>query len=399
MRIGRTHLLLIVNAIYFSLQRPTNISMPYKGYNYLISGEIMVGALGKKVNHPINNKLNFTWIGQKDYKSLDSKTAKTNGINMINVGAEKYNALDIIDNILLSDSIPSIPYRFYEAPVQSYIVKDSGFAFAYKFDNEDFSIVHQLKKNNITDYLSFTVSPFEKDENNHGLIYFGKVPNEVIKGKHMGKCKVNDKYSSWYCTLKSVNIGNKKFYNKNNMAISTINGDIIIPKEFFNFLESEILDIKNDKCKVVTESKQNSSSFICISSYVYEFKGVVDFIIGDYKLSLPLHKLFGCNSFQLCQSYFEYRPSIEDGLWIIGYSFFINYITTFDYEKGEIIFYSKELLEKVDNNENLETGIYTKSIYFSIIICLYIILISGCCILIIYKIIRDIYNPQINRFF
>lgn len=400
MRRGKIYLYLIVNVIYFSLQTPKNISMPYKGFNYLISCQIKVGSLEKIAYYPINNKLNFTWIGQRDYKSLDSPTAKTNGINIIDIGTEKYNALDIIDNISLSDSIPPIPYRFYQTSVQSYIVKDSGFAFAYKFDNEDFSIVHQLKKNNITDYLSYTVSPFEKDENYHGLIYFGKFPRKIIQGKHVGKCKVNDKYSSWYCTLKSVSIGNKQFYNKDDMAISTINGDITIPKAFFNFLELEVFDIKNNKCKVVTESKKNSSFFMCIRAYVEEFKGTVDFIIGDYKLSLPLHKFFDCNSLQLCQSSFVYRTTIEDNLWIIGYSFYINYITTFDSEKGEILFYSNERIKKVYDNEHLEiVGIYTECNYFSIIISLYIILISGCCIIIIDKIKRDIYNTKINRFF
>ena len=61
--------------------------------------------------------------------------------------------------------------------------------------------------------------------------------------------------------------------------------------------------------------------------------------------------LFLCGE-QYCDSSFVY-DNLHVKEWTFGYIFFANYISSFDYGKGIIKFFSKSNIEKLYNDENI----------------------------------------------
>ena len=78
----------------------------------------------------------------------------------------------------------------------------------------------------------------------------------------------------------------------------------------------------------------------------------IDFVIDNYKYHFLLRDLFRCNN-RVC-TFQPKTKKLENSKWVIGYDILQNYITTFDYEKGEVRLYensdNKILIEQEEIN-------------------------------------------------
>ena len=90
----------------------------------------------------------------------------------------------------------------------------------YKFRDLQLSFLHQLKNKNWIDELSFTFGPEKDDE--YGDIYFGGIPDEIIKNKKSVSLKVKERDHYWGTNLQYIYIGQDK---ENGFEVILCEGD------------------------------------------------------------------------------------------------------------------------------------------------------------------------------
>ena len=317
---------------------PKSISIDYKAFNYLVQVELTVGK--EPVIFPINMLSPYTWINYPIKKKTND--AIIHGTSNIIVSGSKFDVSDITEVIELQGKKSML--RFYAGNINSYIVRDSGYAFPYRFDVNEFSIVYQLKKFGFIDYLAFSFIPFGKE----GKMRFGTFPHRIREKYNMGMCKVNDMLSTWGCSLHDVIIGDLHFSNTYNMKFQSMGDSIAVPEEFFYAL-THVFD--SNSCQVKTSKKE--MYYYCKAEYINNYKNEVKFVIGDYKYTFDMKDLFLCEEVNYCNSAFVF-DQIHVKEWTFGYIFLSHYISSFDYEKGIIKFFSKDKIEKLYNDENIK---------------------------------------------
>lgn len=343
-----------INAIYnllisYSIIKFANlqsIDIPYEELNYMIRISINFG--NEIIKAPISLENAYTWITFLDLDRIKTNETKIYGHIGLKIGKELYLSDDISHYITVNNH--TFEYRFYAANITQYQIRDTGFGFAFGFTNKLFSFPHLLKKNKIINYEAFTFTPFSPGSVNlNGTMHLGKIPIEKVKGKKQGKCLVTDVFYTWGCKLNEVHIGNIHFINKFYMLFSATKSNIHIPQIFFELFKSEFIDPSDNKCKVsINELKEYY--FICDFYYFLELNYDMQFVFGDYQFTLSLIDLFDCDGV-VCISLMVF-DNVYVQQWTFGYAFYNHYITTFDYEKGEISFIGKSI-KKIYNYENL----------------------------------------------
>lgn len=84
---------------------------------------------------------------------------------------------------------------------------DQGIGLAYKFEKEEYSLIHLLYKNKAINKKIFGL--YFEIKNKKGVISFGGIPsNAHLKYKMKSYCNVNDEYTSWGCNLTSISFNN-----------------------------------------------------------------------------------------------------------------------------------------------------------------------------------------------
>lgn len=259
------------------------------------------------------------------------------------------------------------PFYFYYIDEHQTVYEEDCISLKYKYKDEKFSIIHQLKKQNTIKSLSFGLSKIDSIK---GYLFFGGIPNSEIertKRKHIGKCKVNLQSDNWGCDLQYIIVNNKSellFVNKYPTFFDVLDSKIIIPNDFFTFLEKNFFSslINESKCSKVIVSDKNWIE--CLTKFLPE-KMNITFIINNLLFNFNVHDLFTINE---KKSFFNLiTHSKYENQWIFGNFFFEKYITLFDYENNDITFYSENPFLKYNNND------INSYDYFYQIIRLYII--------------------------
>ena len=189
------------------------------------------------VNFIINMGLNYTW------REITFNPVKTENVEIkhnFTIGSIKvYGEVSNCDfKFLPADiSIPNFTFYYSYANEKT---SSASIGFASHFDKEDFSVVHQLKKNNMIDRASFG---FGEIIDNRGRLFFGGIPIKHIQNKEKGSCTISQGYMTWGCSLLQVSTDKYIYDNKDGYAYFDSNiKRIIAPNEFMKEMETKVFN-------------------------------------------------------------------------------------------------------------------------------------------------------------
>lgn len=315
------------------------------------------------VNFIINMGLNYTWreITFNPVKTENVEIKHNFTIDSIKVYGEVSNC----DFKLLPADISIPNFTFY----YSYANKKTSSAsigFASHFDKEDFSVVHQLKKNNMIDRASFG---FGEIIDNRGRLFFGGIPIKHIQNKEKGSCTISQGYMTWGCSLLQVSTDKYIYDNKEGYAYFDSNiKRIIAPNEFMKEMETKVFNkyLKEGICEYLEGGFTKSIECECDS--MKNFPSIT-FNFGTFEITLNQTQLFS-SIFRLC--FFNIEGHNESN-WVIGNSFFSQFYSLFDYEDNTITFYADKTQMKSFSQKSSNIMLKHIMIYNSIILLVSII--------------------------
>ena len=111
------------------------------------------------------------------------------------------------------------------------------FSFSYTITDHRMNLVSQLYSYSLINKKSFG---FDINKNSKGLMYFGSFPEEFIRNKTKGFCKMKDNQEYWGCDINKVIVNKEVYENKEEMLFITNETRIYAPQNFMNFLTDNI---------------------------------------------------------------------------------------------------------------------------------------------------------------
>ena len=282
-----------------------------------------------------------------------------------------YTCFEYQDEIRLNDNLYT-DIHFYGMGEDSFFSYGRlSFGMQYKINNELFSLVHQLKKNNIIDYLSYSFSPKENNDTS-GKLYFGSLPDRVKDKKYKGGCNVDRNQTKWACELKRIKIGDCIYDNKEKMNFQSRERSTIVPSSFYNEIRDLYLKdfFDREECREIF-TLETFQFFVCNCS-VLNYLPSIEFTIDNYIFKTNLKYFINRNK-EYC--FIDFQTNLEhNNNWVFGTNFLNLFVSTFDYEKHYITFYSDIVIIQSDN-------IYLQYL----ILCIIIILLFGIAITVLDK--------------
>lgn len=230
-------------------------------------------------------------------------------------------------------------FSFYLGVIPTHSWSD-GFGFAYKFQDESFSIIHQLYKNGKISEKSFGLIPYRSDRKpGTGSIYLGEISDVILNDyRYNGSCLVSDDYIPWGCQISSLILNNKTYVFNQYAFFNTAQYHTIVSTKFFDFIYNNyfINWVDNEAClKIMISSVYY---FRCYQVAV-EMAGKISFQFNNkLTLIIPIIDLFTCSE-ELCESNFV--SNADKNLFEFGSAFFKFFnATVFHYDKKAVFFYS-----------------------------------------------------------
>lgn len=243
--------------------------------------------------------------------------------------------------IKINDCIaPDFNY-FYSDDIN--YIPEQGYSFAHKFEDESFSLIHLLYKNN---QIGRRVFAYQTDNQK---MFFGGVP-ENINQTYKGTVFIKDSSPLWETKLNTLHINNQVFeLNNTRVVFHSAFFNLISSNEFFDFITDEILkkEIQNELCnKQEVDSDYHEYGLSCKKEALENF-GSIEFHFEDIVLTLHKQDLFFEFNETIMNSNFISNPYKHYNFTIIGFEFIelFNY-SVFDYDQHSITFYSDTTLIK-----------------------------------------------------
>ena len=265
-------------------------------------------------------------------------------------------------------------YTLYISESSPHSLRHVGIGVGYKFNDESYSLVHLLFKNNITEKRQFAFG-FENDCY-YGKTYIGGIPDEEKdKYKIRGYCNVDDNHHTWGFTLHEIRFQDKIYTLE---KYTYINNDIeymIISQEIFDILR-EVLKEEISKAFCTIEETNLVRWIKC--KYLNEvFNGIIQMNIDNMIVTIALKKMFRrYNMINVWESQCVVIKEGNEKDIILGANFLqlFNY-TLFDYDNKKVSFYSEQNIIKMKNMNQMSCLIFliNNILGFSSIIMLIII--------------------------
>ena len=302
-----------------------------------------LGTPPKPLYQCLNTLLPFSHLFPSTYNTTISSSGtliKEN--NTIMIEKEKYNATRYSDKLIFGNPpISIIPnFNFYTVSASTHSWSD-GFGFAFKFEDESFSIIHQLQKNKQITKKAFGIIPHKNGEPFKGTLYYGEVSYDIILKdyKYKGTCDVSDNYTPWGCQMISISIGKKEINFEQYGFISTCQYFMILSLKFFDFMIDTVFRewIDEETCFIIEGLLR--STLRC-GKNVIKMGGDVKFKFDNgLVLNIPLIDLFICDD-SLCESLVASDNS-DSKNFEFGMAFVRLFnATIFSYDNRAISFYS-----------------------------------------------------------
>ena len=316
----------------------------------------------------------------KDAELIQSNTSIT--IHNYPFNADVYKRSITYQNKTLFDN-----FYYYVINITNTFIIDkdnpifSGFGFAYKFPNENFSFIHQLYNNNHISKKQFTFMRHSKNED--GVIYFGELPPEIkhtYNYRNNIKIKCDNNYDKWGNTLTSIKINNKEYAFNQYAQFHLSEYSMIKSKKFMDIICNDVLNeyIGNNKECLLRYKYEGCKVLTCTKSVIDNI-GNISFIIDNKEITLPFNKLFLSISNQY-QSEFGYNINNDNNnnneqILNFGFPFAMLFsAVTFDYDNGDITLAltNPEIKIKTLYNKHINQ-IYNVIIILCIIFIVYLI--------------------------
>lgn len=307
-----------------SLQIGTPLHLNYYLIDIVSSYTWMINYL-----HPNNEKSStYKPIKESVIFKIDKYNMKGKEIeDTVVFGNKQINAIPSFSFFLVKDYGDFIPTRI------------SGIAFAFKFNDTKYSIMHQLKNNNFIDHLSFSLI---RGNNNKGMMYLGGIPHQDVMNKTHAMCTVKGINNLWDCTLSKITIGKNTYINTLHMYFDTVTSVILAPKTFISFLLDFYFDngIRNDHCQLLF-SRKEKKQMKCTKNYINTLPNII-WVIDNYAIQFNSTILFDCNE-DNDNCYFYIALNNLNDEFVLGKEFLRHFDLFFDYEKEQIHLYSNDI--------------------------------------------------------
>lgn len=256
------------------------------------------------------------------------------------------HGIEVSDMIQLSKknglTIENWRYNLIESKSNPPLVWKQRIGLAYKLASNSF--ISQLRDKGLISSLSFSIT---HSTNNKTInLNFGGIPEDVIKDKHYSKCRVNKESIEWSCSLNKIIVNNTSIVNTDYAYFGSESMFIYAPVSIYNVVyDNYIADgFKTKMCKFERNEFFDYTIF-CSQEYIRNLADIT-FVIEYYNYQMNSSRIFEC-LYNNCK--YLMMPNIKSNKWIIGISFIDSFETLFDYERGEIVFYSDRASNKVNN--------------------------------------------------
>lgn len=310
-----------------------------------------LGSNSKEIYEKISQSQEFTWLTSSVFREALPKSSKTISQTTILFNDEELIGKVVVDQLDFPKSNQILSDFYFKYNNESNKNYHHGwFGFAYKFNDEKYSIIHQLYKSKLINHLSYAIAP--NPDKSNGTFYFGGIPPTLIQSKYSSTCLINVGFSSWGCILSYVIMGRNKKYkttNADNAFFAADEKEIIAPEDFMLYLNNTVwIDyIVNRDCRY--ESMRKDSKYFICSCDVVPYLPDIQFVFGSSNFSFSLPNLFDEYD-QFC--IFQITSKENHNKWVFGKIFLENYYSLFDYEQKAITFYSDY---KFNSNANVSS--------------------------------------------
>ena len=255
------------------------------------------------------------------------------------------------DNVNISPKVnlKSYPYYYLKYYTNNFNTNLESLPFAYKFNDESFSLTHQLYKKKLISRLSFSLVNMNTAQKS---LVFGKPPSIIDTKKESANLNVKSQYNTWgsdlsYIFIDRVSYLSKNTYYKNKYYsfFDTGISGMLVPTDFYNFLMENVFKkyIETKQCGNVLFSEQ--FYFVCDNDVVDKIPDLI-FVFENKGLRIKSKYLFskmGQNSDFLIS-----KNTVMENTFILGTSFISEFDTIFDYENNKISFFSNTQIEKIN---------------------------------------------------
>ena len=225
-----------------------------------------------------------------------------------------------------------------------------GIGLTFHFDNEKYSLIHQLYNSGFINSKKFYFVPPKKDIK--GELYIGGIPKEKLENKYKSRCFLIKNSKKWSCDLNKVHIIINEtidIYNPINETVTFTSNfnNIIAPQNFITFLKKKYINKLTDsgKCKNrrINAKKGNNFKIACKCEILFNELHYITFILNNYEYKISIDELFQYDH-GLCELLINGEINRTDE-WIIGSLFYNKHIMEFNYESKSISFYSNEIIK------------------------------------------------------
>ena len=321
--------------IFIKICKPSYLSVEYTKIMGSYQFPIYIGTPRQKMLLSMDMTNNYTWISRYFYNSNKSTSVtKINDITKINFGCYSFDFSELNDTIWIKnlDNFYSIFFNFYFLTSELFSSDNyEGIGTAYKFENENFSFIHQLYNNKIISEKSFGFYPQKPTK---GLLYLGNIPQKELNKKYTYKIKVLPNHKTWNIAIKKINDYQNIFE-----AYFDSNEDYTkAPISFISYLKEKIFKsfLENQSCKLFNDSLESNTYFYCLCRKIQNFPKFV-FYIDNYAITLNFSQMFVEDE---GKCFLSINPNKENK-WIFGTLFLQNFATEFDYLKNQIRFHTE----------------------------------------------------------
>ena len=158
---------------------------------------------------------------------------------------------------------------------------------SFKFSDEKYSLIHQLKNQGFIDHLSFAFSAIGFQ--NNGQMFFGSIPESYISNMNKNVIKVDQSRKGWGVPLDSIEftIDDKtyQYENKYYAHFNAYEDRIFVPDDFFMYLNDIAFKkyYNNGECHLTADTRRKYincnitmiNSFLFVSYFFVKYSATI----------------------------------------------------------------------------------------------------------------------------
>lgn len=344
------NIIIYILTYILSIQLTHNHNTIIEKYHNLFKGNLLkieLGTPSQFIFSQIYLKYNFSFTTPYTFKRHNSSTySPEEGTKTIILDKKDKTIKIFKETITLVENKISIPnYSLYYLENNTDISHE-GLSLGRLFENESFSLIHQLYLNKYINKKGFGFSEEEK-ESGKGVIYFGELPQEEQIKKIKGKIYVKDiNDNTWNTEVSKVLInkgknGTIEYIPSFNQSYFDVNENTIyVPETFMFYLNETIFKqlIRNNLCTFSDRYNTKQYHFECSCNVLDTFPEIT-FVINNIGLTMKNYDLFE-EAFGYCYFLIESNSQEFGDLWIFQTPLINKLTTFFDYDDNSITFYS-----------------------------------------------------------